>query len=963
MKDSKLTAGELFRSVSKILGFSACILILFYDLFVSASFALIDEWIYQFETVILGLAILFSPFACYFGLRFGNKVKMKSFHHPTLILWALIMSTVLWRLLTTLNHLNGAAYYDLSFIFFTFFSIPFSLFSISTLLPNIFADSDEKIQKYLPLSGFLIAAIVAIIFRNLAYYYAVTGNMLLLSLFDLINSKNKSSKGEHIENTSTKIKEALIEDNLNISGLIILLILSSIFVGLNFWSTAKISIFSIDGHGFFEFHFLISSIGAFLTIWGITKIKKPAIFRLFTSIFLITLLILSFVYFKATEANVVKTSFTIATTAGSLFSGYAITLILYCLKGYFIELTRNRRIKLLFLSFGFVLSQIGVVITFYLPTEQISKEMLLSIIIILAVFGIFAATFGGNWSAINKIIQKMKPKHSLQMKIPCILLFGLLIGNILSGSIELHGESVSTSPFQMPIPATSSESGEIYNYNSPAFRSPFGSCTHNDETPEIIQDHKAAGFGWWRKDWNWDGFQKDNSSDWNFQGFDQLVQHFNINDMYMIPLVSYVPKWACNNTGKYCDQLLEEWKTFVRTIVSRYAGNKSITCWEIWNEPNINSEIFYDPYIYSLLLIEAGKIIRELDPKSLILAGGTSSMNLGNWGWYKKIFELNTTGPEEVKGKIIFDVINLHLYQQTYRGALYEIMEMRNLADSYGFTIHSSGRGAIWITETGKFTKEENWPSDHMYQAEFLSKVAVSSLYSGVAKIFYYVWFGEQYFGIMHSEHKGKPAYYHLQTIHHLLMNATPIPIHSTPSMTRDAKVLPENQNSPIKINVKGFNGVFNPIVHAFPFLINENNGSDETIKIAFIFWLDGSVDSTVSLRISEKTGKIKEIVKLQPAEVIKWPPKEEGWLIPAQNISLAPNIIIDINGTLPHYYTLMFERVGQQNSIEFDLIIVSARSTFILLGVSIGLVVVVNLSIAIMYFKNRMKQRPDTIN
>ena len=491
--------------------------------------------------------------------------------------------------------------------------------------------------------------------------------------------------------------------------------------------------------------------GAFFCVFMLEKLKKPDLLRMFTTAAIILLLILLNFYFNSNNQTMEEKIMKWGGYLSSFLAGYAITIIILTFFGYRELEKRNRIINTLGLSFGLIIGQMGVVLAFYFIEGTIKEEIILLIAYILASLGIIAAIFGGRFLKSAQWFKKFKPKKPNQQKIATILLFSLVLGNFVSGIIPIHNtnrnneNNFDTRPLSAQFPSES----EIYDYDSIAFHSPFGSCTHNNETDGIIEDHKAAGFGWWRKDWTWNAFQKENSSDWHFEEFDQLVQKFNTKDMYMIPLVSYVPKWACNNTGKYCDQLLEEWKIFVRTIVSRYKGNKSITCWEIWNEPNIDEELFYDPYFYSLLLVEAGKIIRELDPKSLILAGGTSSMNLGNWGYYKRIFELNTIGPENVRGKIIFDVINLRLYQETYRGSLYEIMKIRELADSYGFTLHSSGRGAIWITETGKLTQQKNWPNDHLYQAEFLSKVAISSIYSGIAKIFYYVWFGEQYFGII----------------------------------------------------------------------------------------------------------------------------------------------------------------------------------------------------------------------
>lgn len=183
-------------------------------------------------------------------------------------------------------------------------------------------------------------------------------------------------------------------------------------------------------------------------------------------------------------------------------------------------------------------------------------------------------------------------------------------------------------------------------------------------------------------------------------------------------------------------------------------------------------------------------------------------------------------------------------------------------------------------------------------------------------------------------------------------MNAKPIPIESAPAITRDAQVLKTDPEIPVKINIKGFNGIMSPILHMFPFYLNLNNNESDQ-QIALIFWLDQTNTTRVNISIAEKNSGIKEIIQQQPSTVLKWPPGEEGWLIPAQNISISPTQKIQIEGTLPHYFLLNIEG---DSPLELDILIHQENEILFLLLVSIGLIIVANG--AYLYQKLQTKKR-----
>lgn len=227
--DAKFNSRTIFI---RLCAFSGAIMILTHEIFISASYALLDEWIYSFESIILGLAILISPFACFAGINFGLKNFSKN--HPN-GWWILIMTTILWRILTTLNHLNGPQYYDIFYMFITYFSVPFSIFIVSIITTELSKEILDNKQLIIFPIAFIFSLSVSIVLQRFAFYYAISGLFVLFSLF---------SHDKLISEKESKLNELklILGDNVNLNGLICLCTLCSIFIGFNFWRTADIFI-------------------------------------------------------------------------------------------------------------------------------------------------------------------------------------------------------------------------------------------------------------------------------------------------------------------------------------------------------------------------------------------------------------------------------------------------------------------------------------------------------------------------------------------------------------------------------------------------------------------------------------------------------------------------------------------------------------------------------------------------
>ena len=93
-------------------------------------------------------------------------------------------------------------------------------------------------------------------------------------------------------------------------------------------------------------------------------------------------------------------------------------------------------------------------------------------------------------------------------------------------------------------------------------------------------------------------------------------------------VLTYAPSWA---TGWYSNFFIhpaplsaDTFASFVQKAAQRYKG--IIRDWEIWNEPNIQASFAPapSPPLYSSMLIKSYTAIKNIDPYSSVIAGGTS---------------------------------------------------------------------------------------------------------------------------------------------------------------------------------------------------------------------------------------------------------------------------------------------------------------------------------------------------
>jgi Glycosyl hydrolases family 39 len=180
---------------------------------------------------------------------------------------------------------------------------------------------------------------------------------------------------------------------------------------------------------------------------------------------------------------------------------------------------------------------------------------------------------------------------------------------------------------------------------------------------------------------------------------------------------AYQPGWAAGPAD------LEDWRTYVRTVVTHCKGR--VHNYEIWNEPNYKP--FWTGTTDEMLVLtrEASKIIRSIDPQATIVSPAATTATGTKW-----LAEfLNKGGGQYV------DVIGYHFYVNTQPPeAMVPIIQQVNqvLAEN-----HEAGK-PLWDTETGwlapsKFDTEE-------LTAAYLARSYVLAWSAGVQRFYWYAW-------------------------------------------------------------------------------------------------------------------------------------------------------------------------------------------------------------------------------
>lgn len=270
-------------------------------------------------------------------------------------------------------------------------------------------------------------------------------------------------------------------------------------------------------------------------------------------------------------------------------------------------------------------------------------------------------------------------------------------------------------------------------------------------SPKVFDLLEMAGVRWVRLGFRWDEIEPAKGI-YHFDKSDAIVNLSIKHNIKILGVIAKTPEWASNaNNTVLPPQNYEDWKRFVRKVVTHYKGQ--INHWQIWNEPDIKKFWKGSPEEYMLLLKEAYRVIKSIDPSMKVVSAGLDGNAEKGKVYLESLLKLGMTD--------YCDIIAFHPYGKTPERSLQRVIKFREILDKY-----SEGK-PLWLTEVG--WQSGGWPGgpaiveNEQVKAKYL-KESFSLLKPHADAIFWYRAIeGPRMYGLIELDKSGKitptPAY------------------------------------------------------------------------------------------------------------------------------------------------------------------------------------------------------------
>jgi Glycosyl hydrolases family 39 len=217
-----------------------------------------------------------------------------------------------------------------------------------------------------------------------------------------------------------------------------------------------------------------------------------------------------------------------------------------------------------------------------------------------------------------------------------------------------------------------------------------------------------------------------NKGQWQFERLDHYVSMAQEHGTSLLLPLGMTPLWAAPRPQISAEpKNMDDWRTFVKTVVSRYKGR--IQAYEIWNEPNLTD--FWTGTTDQMLALtkEASEIIHSLDPQAIVVSpSATADFGIP---WLEEF--LKKGGGQYV------DVIGYHFYVNPNTGRpeqmLPVIQRVRQVMSENGL-----GKKPLWNTEQGWLIPAQ-FDSEEM-AAGYLARAYILAWAAGVQRLYWYAW-------------------------------------------------------------------------------------------------------------------------------------------------------------------------------------------------------------------------------
>ncbi len=215
-----------------------------------------------------------------------------------------------------------------------------------------------------------------------------------------------------------------------------------------------------------------------------------------------------------------------------------------------------------------------------------------------------------------------------------------------------------------------------------------------------------------------------NRGQWQFERLDHYVSLAQHHGTRLLLPLGMTPAWASARSQVAAEpRNVEDWRTYVRTVVSRYKGR--IQAYEIWNEPNLTD--FWTGTTDQMLTLtkEASQIIYSLDPQAIVVSpSATADFGIP---WLAEFLKKG--------GGQFVDVIGYHFYvcPNSPEEMLPLIQRVRQVISENGLA-----NKPLWNTETGWLGPAEL--ASEELGAGFLARAYILAWAAGVQRFYWYAW-------------------------------------------------------------------------------------------------------------------------------------------------------------------------------------------------------------------------------
>lgn len=286
---------------------------------------------------------------------------------------------------------------------------------------------------------------------------------------------------------------------------------------------------------------------------------------------------------------------------------------------------------------------------------------------------------------------------------------------------------------------------------------------------------KTIGVTSVRVEASWQVGQPEGPGEFDFTSLDQVVASLQKVGLSVDLVIDQTPSWAAvsDAQGDAWAQpaSASAFAAWAGAVAARYAGSGVVKCFEIWNEPNI--ETFWqprpDPAAYTADLRAAYAAIKRADPSVVVISGGLAPALNSGTSYNARTF-LEDMYTDGAKGS--FDGVGDHPYSYPASPDEFESWsgwsQQSETSPSLRSVMVANGDSAmkIWITEFGAPTSGSNsvgviGQSDQLVQA--ISQV---KKLDWVGSFYIYTWADlpslppdQNGFGLLTDDGAPKPAY------------------------------------------------------------------------------------------------------------------------------------------------------------------------------------------------------------